>query len=417
MRRRVCLLLVLSIAAVFLTSCGNISDIQLPALPTDSNNSDESSDESTPDSDTDTIIVDIEADPSEAGSTVIVSGKEFETAFEAPDGSGDTILTFSYYTPVVNINGNPEASNAINDYLNSVDEVYYSGNEKYSGVNYYHELALDNYSYVTETGSDINTDFYSVRKFTCVRCDSSVISFIYTTYDYFGIANESYFSEGLSFNVSDGSKIEFINLASDSDMLLDICAENLSNTDFVNNDSIKKLSENNGWYIDNEGIVFLAPDYSSLSIPESCCVSFNSVSELINPSFLSREIKDGKEANVSLVSSDSYSDNTLNIIDRVQIDETSESSFLYIQGKAYDVSISYVEYNDFDGNFFITDTIWYCNILSYCAVQLEIAPPSGLPVIMISFKDANDTAYQLLVVEGEKDGTVVLTDEDIVPLG
>ena len=69
------------------------------------------------------------------GSQVIVSLKKNEEVFKAPDGSDRTILTFSYDTAAVHIEGNDAASERINTNLSVLEETFYSGTGMGDGVN------------------------------------------------------------------------------------------------------------------------------------------------------------------------------------------------------------------------------------------------------------------------------------------
>jgi len=139
---------------------------------------------------------------------VIVAVRKNTEVIEAPDGSGERILTFSYESPIVSIEGNNRASQAINDVLAGADDAYYTGSEYHGvtpvGYNIMLEQAEENY-YLNRDGKlDTNTLFECSRRVKVQRADDKQIAITLSTYVYTGRAEGEWVNDTYYFDAKTG---------------------------------------------------------------------------------------------------------------------------------------------------------------------------------------------------------------------
>ena len=108
-------------------------------------------------------------------------------------------------------------------------------------------------------------------------------------------------------------------------------------------------------------------------------------------------------------------DGTMEISDKIVVDEDGRQLCIIAEGSIYDVKLSQVEYSD---KFYETQRIWYCNELTDCAVQVVTMIPEGMPDLMVSYRSADGTINNMLISESGLDGSIVLVAEsDIEAVG
>ena len=137
--KRTLALLLLAVFAFGLCGCEKISSIELPPLPTVTP---EVAEAAEPAAQTET----------ESAHGLIVSIKRStKQAYDPQDGS-KLILTFSYDTPTVYIEGGEAAAAAINEQTALMEDTFYSGNGYGTGYNDMLTMAEDNYNYIVSSG-------------------------------------------------------------------------------------------------------------------------------------------------------------------------------------------------------------------------------------------------------------------------
>lgn len=444
--KRILAIVMALMLAISLCGCAeleNLKNVELPPLP-DSDAQAAQAAEVIP-------TEDIDTSGSLAQSTlpnhVIVSMEGFSEQYFDPQNNEQLILTFSYETPSVYIEGRDAAMNTINEYVATLDETYYTGNDygvtsKYdildggiSGVNAMLEAAIDNYSYSVESGAgDIPLEFSSERTARVERIDISVLSLVYSTYTYTGGAHGRYTQAEYSFDTESGERLTLDTLSADAAGLKAFLADYLValyNADEdgyysarvyedlmadADNNPVAELVREGAWYFNNEGMVFSAlPNelgpYASGIIEFT--VPYDALAEHIDGKYLP-PLHETAAGALTVKAQSAVEDGSVEIIDKVTVDPESEELCLFAEGTLYDLRLSTVEYSD---KFYETAQLWACSYMNDCALQLETLVPDGMPKVMISWRDADGTGHAKLVTQSGETGEYILVDDDIEAVG
>lgn len=349
----------------------------------------------------------------------------------APDEADQPILSFSYVTPTVRIDKNPQAADEINEQLRILDELYYSGSESEAGKNRLYEQALDYYSYAKVKGEKSEV-FSSTRSVKCFRADDSVISLLYWTSVFTGGAQSANSYVGRSYSSESGEKITLDQLSSDPELktklgsiLAAVVHENeewigrIAADDLDVDAALAALVRDGNWYFSGEGMVFF-PAFGELSEAgegiDMYTIPYERLYGVIEDKFLAAERNEGGTLEVVRVSD--VEDGTVRSIDRLYLDDGDEL-YLKAVGTLYDVTISSASYYDqqAEPRFFETERYWYANVMTDCALQLSVLLPEGMPNLMISFTDENHELHRLMLSENGQDGTPILVSDSIVAVG
>lgn len=428
-----------------LSLCGcaglqNLKNVELPPLP------DVSQRDSEP---TPMPTVEIDTSASTAESTLplhVIVGMETHSEQHYDPQNGDKlILTFSYETPRVYIEGRDAATNAINEYIATVDETYYTGNDygvdsvidgKISGVNAYLEAATDNYAFAVETGDDtLPLEYASERTARVERIDSRVLSMVYNTYSYTGGAHGNYAELAYNFDTESGERITLDTLSADPDALTAFLREYITKlytedadgyysaniyedlTVDAENNPIADLVRDSVLYFNNEGMVFFAQPYEigpyASGIIEFI-VPYADLAGVIYDKYLPVEY-DAAPGELELKAQSDVLDGSIEIIDKVSVDVPGEALCIQSVGTVYDIRLSAVDYTD---AFYETARIWAASYMSDCVLQLETLIPDGMPKLMLSYRDSDGTQTQLLLTQSGENGAYILMNKnDIEAVG
>ena len=151
---------------------------------------------------------------------VVVNFRKTEMVEYDPAEGEQKILTFSYVTPHVAIEGREAAADAINEYIAMLDEGFYTGNDYGDGasIGYYGmlEQAEDNFTYVREMQTDLPLEFACERGAGLNRADGRVLSLTMSTYTYSGGAHGMNVSRAYVFDTETGEIVSFDQLSADS---------------------------------------------------------------------------------------------------------------------------------------------------------------------------------------------------------
>ena len=428
-----------------LSLCGcaglqNLKNVELPPLP------DVSQQDSEP---TPMPTVEIDTSASTAESTLplhVIVGMETHSEQHYDPQNGDKlILTFSYETPRVYIEGRDATMNAINEYIATVDETYYTGNDygvdsvidgKISGVNAYLEAATDNYAFAVETGDDtLPLEYASERTARVERIDSRVLSMVYNTYSYTGGAHGNYAELAYNFDTESGERITLDTLSADPDALNAFLREYITKlytedadgyysanvyedlTVDAENNPIADLVRDSVLYFNNEGVVFFAQPYEigpyASGIIEFT-VPYADLTGVIYDKYLPVEY-DAAPGELELKAQSDVLDGSIEIIDKVSVDVPGEALCIQSVSTVYDIRLSAVDYTD---AFYETARLWAASYMSDCVLQLETLIPDGMPKLMVSYRDSDGTQTQLLLTQsGETGAYILMNKNDIEAVG
>jgi len=371
---------------------------------------------------------------------VIVNNRRTEINEYDPAKGEELILTYAYDTPAVYIDGRDEASSKINEYIAYLDESFYTGNNHgqdtatYScGFNMMLELAQDNYSYVIGSDAgDIPFEYTASRTVSAARADSAVLSLVYSVYQYTGGAHGIYADRAYVFDTLTGEELGLDDISNDYDSFagflveyMDEMAENdpivsasiepefLKETE--NGPALSALLREGSWYFSDEGLVIFSDVYELGTYVQGMAEFIIPYSELagkIDERFIP-ESRDG-EAKLEIRRLEDITDGSTEICDLVVVDDDGEELCIIVEGTAYDVRISAVDYTD---TFFETAQLWYTSYLQNSGVQIQCHIPEGMPKLMISCAGDNGETVRLLVSQSGKDGSPKLIREDISAVG
>ena len=372
-------------------------------------------------------------EPENVRVTVTVGRSELEAL--DPENGTQRILYFAYETPSVNVDGNPEASDAINEYIAMLDETYYTG-EDYgdgpgTGFNNMLTLAEDNYLYVRQSGMEgARIDLSADRSVKVMRADSGLICLLYNDYIDLGGAHGEYKYTGYCFDTSNGELLTLDKLSPDSEglksFLTDYMVTLASEDEYIRTamegfvepeaveDSLAALVREGSWYFDSEGMTVFSDLYEIGSYASGIVefkIPYAELAGKVDAKYIpAASTADGC---FRVVRADDMIDGSMEIIDMVKASDEGEHIYFAVDGSVEDVRISRVDYT---GIFYETAQLWYCSEMSDCAVQLVTVIPEGMPDIMISYRTAEGTRKLYLTESGE-DGSLILAGDSIEAVG
>jgi len=425
----------LAILLVFvLCSCSGVGGIEPPTMPSvepASGYADENANGNGQDDDAlqDPADATGNQEPVDLGAQVIVNIVNHTEEFMAPDNDRQRILTFSYDTVGVHIEGNDAASDAINHMLAVEDELFYSGTGNGDGVNSMLEQATDNYAIAQETGEDMNLELSSMRTASVSRADSRVLSLIYLTHNYTGGAHGYYFERAWVYDTQSGDRLTLRGLCQDYDafsaflvdrMLQQAQQEN-SGVDLVEGDELSAkliaLLRDGSWYFDDSGLVVFSDVYEISSYAAGIIyfhITYDELRPYVDEALF--PVKRHGEGSVSIGLTES-SGSQMPILDRVVVHPEGEDVLLTIAGTVYDLEIATVSYISDDVGFYETAEHWACSYMSDSAIQVITSIPDGMPNLMIRYRTTDGVIHKQLITQSGEDGSLILADSSIAAVG
>lgn len=375
------------------------------------------------------------------GKLVIV--RDEKTVIEDYDPAEGTqlILTFSYDTPKVYIEGMDEVSAKINEYIGVLDDTYYTGatDTEYDvtapvGYNMLLQEAQDNFTYYHDNNAEnIPLEFSSVRDYDVERGDGNVLSLLFHTATYTGGAHGLYFDTGYVFDTQTGERLTLADLSSDYDGLaafltgrmVEIAGSSEKYKEQITNitpeeysDGFAKLLRDGSWYFNNEGMVIFSypEEFGSYDAGIlSFTIPYADLEGKIDAKFIPAEKKGTGEFGISAMKD--VPEGSFQMIDKLNLlseDTQAEELCLSAKGKVYDVRLVNVSYAD---KFYELETVWYASEMGDSALQLLTVIPDGIPNLMLKYRLADGTEQSFLVSQSGKDGSYILIDDDIEAVG
>lgn len=348
---------------------------------------------------------------------VIVNvSKTSEEHFDPAEGK-QLILDFSYETPFVDISNRDSASNAINEYIAMLDETYCTGNDygdgSGDGLNMLLEIAIDNFTYAYETGSDVNLEMSSNRTVSVERADDAVLSLLYYTYTYTGGDHGDYNYRAYVFDTSDGSLVNLDMLAADSkNFIQSILALAKDQAADITEEMLTELLKEGAWYFSEKGLVIIAEDES---LPDFIEIPYEELDETIDKKWMPKVYE--SEGKLDVILQSDFADGSMEVIDKVIADEYGEELCLVASGLVRNVRISKVGYTDYTGKFYETAQLWNCSDMKDCAVQIQTDIPDGMPNLLISYLTADGQKISRLLSQSGEDGSLILVEDNIAAVG
>ncbi len=416
-------LLLAGVMIIGLAGCEQLSNVELPPLPTVTPETVEASPSPSP-----TVEPTPEPAQESAGPVTVNVKRTMQQAYDPQNGT-ELILTFSYDTPVVYIEGGDEAAAAINERVARMDEGYYTGNDygdgQGTGYNDMLTMAEDNYRYVVETGAEgVPLEMASTRTVSVPRIDSQVLTLLYNDYMYTGGAHGNYGYEAYSFDLSDGHLITLQELSSDYDTLSSFLVDYMvqmveSDPELAQRIDTSLLPEGSGyadilspllregsWYLGSDGLVIF-PDLYEISSYAAGIVEFtipyDALAGYIDEKWIPAEAEGS--GSIELVKAEDMVDGSTPIVDKLVVAEDGTEFYLVARGSISDVSVVDGDYSD---KFYPSSTLWSCSAMTDEALQAVCPLPQGMPEIQISYRNA-EGQHQLYLSIAE-DGGPMLTE-------
>ena len=365
---------------------------------------------------------------------IVVNVRRTMVEQKDPESGKETILSFSYDTPVVTIEGHDAAASAINGVLATMDEFFYTGGEDYAGFNAMLELAEDTYTYVRQTGeSDAFTSFAATRGVEVYRADSRMLSLVYDYREKDGSSTPNYAREGSVFDAETGAILKLEDLSADYEAMKSSLVHilvTLTETDPSMYDHLyvsyvpdqnfyNKLSDllrPGAWYFDGEGLVFTSKLYELGPYIAGLCtfhIPYERLQGVIDDKWLPAGRAGSGELTVTGL--ENVAIGSMPFVDRLELSGQGREFCLVARGTVYDVSVSSVHY---DNKFVEDGLLWYSDRLEDAALQVQTALPEGLPELMVRYTDAAGQHYSKLLTQSGDGSSVLLADEaEVRPVG
>ena len=362
---------------------------------------------------------------------VVGISESIQEYFDQQNGT-QKILTFGYETPSVYIEGREEASEAINEYIARVNETYVTGNDygvgTSTGLNAMLEMAQDNYYVSVENQLDLPLEFASDMSVRTERLDESCVNIVYGNYLYTGGAHGNYADYAYVFDSETGELVTPEMLSDNAEQLkayLTECMMKLISEDrdqyysqrvsedylmdMSLEDALKTLVRDGSWYFDNEGMCIFSSPYE-IAPYAAGIVEFHIPYDALRGHIGSRWIKPAETESGELTakSPEEIKDGTVEMIDRVAVNEEGTEIALYSDGAIYQVKLSEVEYID---SFYETKQLWAGSYMKDCALQVVTDIPDGMPKLMVSYLDETSMLHEKLITQSGEDGHIILMDK------
>lgn len=417
--KRILALLLMAVLSFGLCGCEKISSIDLPPLPTVTPEAAPAQPEATP---AETEV------PTETGSAhglIVRIRRTARQAYDPQDGSR-LILTFSYDTPTVYIEGGEAAAAAINEQTALLEETYYTGNGYGTGYNDMLTMAEDNYNYIVNNGIEGGMlELVSSRTVSVERMDDRVLTLVYNDYSYTGGVHGFYGDTGYCFDLSTGKRLSLEDLSGDYDALASFLLACMVNTAESDSelaqridlglyeegtgyaDILSPLLRQGSWYFDDQGLVIFSSLYEISSYaagPIFFHIPYAKLRDHVDNQWLPAEAQGS--GSLELAAGGEMLTDSIPIIDKLDVDAEGESFYLIVRGSVKNLRIARGEYVD---SFYATENLWNCGGMDNCALQLQCLIPEGMPNLRISYDDAGGSHSYYLSHSG-LDGGAILTD-------
>lgn len=416
-------LLLAGVMIIGLAGCEQLSNVELPPLPTVTPETTEASPSPSP-----TAEPTPEPEQETAGTVTVNVKHTLQQAYDPQNGT-ELILSFSYDTPVVYIEGGEETAAAVNERIALMDEAYYTGNEydgmQGTGYNNMLTMAEDNYRYVVETGAEgVPMELASDRSVSVPRIDSQVLTLLYNDYMYTGGAHGSYGYEGYCFDLSDGHLLTLEELSSDyealSAFLVDYMVQMVeSDEELAQRIDISLLPEGSGyaeilspllregsWYFSSDGLVIF-PDLYEISSYAAGIVEFvipyDALTGYVDEKWIPVPVEGS--GSIELIKAEDMVNGSTPIVDKLVVSQEGAEFYLVAQGSVSSLTVTEGDYAD---KFYPSSTLWSCSALEDGALQMVCPLPEGMPEIQISYRNDQGQQQFYLTVDGE--GSPTLTD-------
>lgn len=189
------------------------------------------------------------------------------SSFYAKSDDSVCVLDASAVYPVITIPERPEVSDKINDAITARLDSFLSfeeENSSYASEEYEMLKDENNYNFEPYTAS---------LSYVMKRCDSQIISLVFSQDDYTGGAHGNHWSYGLTFDAATGDSLRLEALGENSSEFYQMLLEQLTSQsestayenfifdDFSADIEASLLKDSEVWYFDSSGLTFISNPY------------------------------------------------------------------------------------------------------------------------------------------------------------
>ena len=430
--KKIIALFIAAILCISLCACSTLEklkNVELPPLPT------AAAETVSPETPADETTGGALSENKFANHVVVGITKNTQEFFDQQNGT-QKILTFSYDTPAVYIEGNEAASEAVNEYIARLNETYVTGNDygvgSADGLNVMLEMAQDNYYVSVENNIDLPLEYSSDMSVKTKRIDEKCVALVYTTYIYTGGAHGSYVDRAYVFDGESGELVTLDKLSGDTAQLTEYLAgymltlrnedkdqyysQRLSDDYLIDTtmaDALKALVRDGSWYFDGDGMCIFSDVYEiapyAVGIIEFH-IPYDALRGHIDEKWM--PLSESETGKLTAMLQSEIKDGSIEVIDRVAVSESGAEIALTAQGAIYQVKLSSVEYVNDD--FFETEQLWAGSYMRNCVLQVVTDIPDGMPNLMLSYRDASGEAHDMLITQSGLDGSIILMDKNLI---
>ena len=420
-----------------LCACTGLPKVDLPPVPTPAPSAaptPEPQETLTPSAPAETTVT--EKQPT---GPVIVSISGTEQLAYDPQYGETLILRFSYETPKIIDETNPEAAEKVNEFAALLNEAFITGEDygEGAGVGYNNMLtaAEDNYSMHMEMQEENpNLELYASRQIAVPRNDGTVLTLLFNDSSYNGGVHGGYSTRAYSFDMSSGERLTLADLGQDETALRALLvgemlrqaredariAEQIGG--YVQEEELEEklsaLLRSGSWYLNHDGMLIFSDEYEIsdyASGPVTFHIPADKLSGLVEERYLIAPTPSG--GSLRAVPQEALADGSTEIVDMVKISDDGTTVYLVADGEVCDLRIASVDYFDHNSSFVEKATHWSCSSLKAAAVQLVTVLPDGMPNLLISWRGAEGEQSVLLTQSGEDGSPILMPSESIEAVG
>lgn len=350
------------------------------------------------------------------------------------------ILSFSYDTPQLNMEGNEAAAERINESVARLNESFYTGEsygEEPEGQLPYGYLRLleeaeDNFTYAHDSGLDLALEFSASRSVRVERMDDKLLSLVFSDSIYTGGVHGSYDDMAVLYSTETGERVKLEDLGPDVEGLKSFLSEWMLNSlDEETRDyyasflyekdlpqALSDLLRDGSWYLDGEGMMVFSDLYELASYADgiiSFHIPYAELTPFIDEKWL--PVSYNTEGTLSVSALSEIPEGSLWMLDRLVLDENGQEWCLLVEGEVRDLELCSCYYSDYTESFYAHELIWRADRLKDCGIQIKTEIPDGLPDLMLRYRGEEGIERILLLSQSGLDGKPILVEDTVKAVG
>lgn len=366
--------------------------------------------------------------PQKADNISLSINRHVQQAMDPQNGT-QLILSFSYDSPRVYIDGMDAVTTIINEQLAISDEEFYSGNDygqdgSVYGYNDMLTAAEDNYLFLTENQIEGQYELSATRSVNAKRIDDRLLSVTMEDYYYTGGAHGMTVLSGMNFDTRTGQLLSLEDLSPDYEALSAFLTETMlsqvqadpelaARMDVVQPQeyeaALAALLRQRSWYFDDRGLNIFSDVYELGSYAAGMLelnIPYEQLKGHIDDSFLPQPLNG--EGTVQVMTEEEIGQTATNVIDKLSVSEEGQQLFILGNGTVRDVQVVSGNWSD---RFYPTGLLWAGSDLENKALQIQCVLSQGMPQLKISYTDMLGSHELYLSQDAEGRAALVPADQ------